>query len=421
MTVLLCYKKEDPLSHIRKSVSVNDALALMLKRAPKPRFKMIDLQWAAGRILGEDIVALRDQPPFAASAMDGYAIAYKTDDPEQRLVTLKIIGESLAGKAYGGEVRPGEAVRVFTGAPLPAGTRFVVLQEHTQSAEGRLLILRKGWADPENHMRPQGFDFKSGDLLLKAGTRLDAWRLSLLAASGVSKIKVARKPHIVVLCTGDELVSVGHMPRADQVFESTSIALLTLIENWGGKVQFLGVAKDTVRGLIDAVEELEFDLLVTIGGASVGDYDLVRPALEHLGLELDFEQVSIKPGKPTGFGCLGDNRLVLSLPGNPASAMVCAQIFLKPFIEFMLGQSQSPTTQIIPLATPLPATGDRETYLRAKLTHDDQGLSVVEAFEAQDSSLVTVMAQSSGLIRRPAHSAALDKGQLVEFLSFERM
>jgi molybdopterin molybdotransferase len=403
------------------SVSVEAARALIIKAAPKPQPKPIRLEAANGRVLLKSVAARRDQPPFQASAMDGYAISEKPEVIEALEAPLKIIGESQAGKAFKGEVAPGEAVRIFTGAPVPVGASRVVIQENTSLTPQGLIIHSDGWADDNVYIRPQGLDFKATDVLIAAGVRLDAWRLSLAAAAGAARLKVAKKPRIAILCTGDELVLPGVRPRPDQIYESTSYALISLVKAWGGKALYAGVARDSLRTLIARIEALEADLIVTVGGASVGDYDLVRVALAHFGHQYEFERIDIRPGRPTAFGRLSDGRKVLSLPGNPSSGLVCAQLFLKPFIEKALGLVTDAWFETLPLAADLPANGPREAYLRARIVKDEQGLSALTAFAEQDSSLIQVFANADVLIRRHGNAPAISAGHLVSYVPLGRL
>jgi molybdopterin molybdotransferase len=403
------------------AVSVETARVLIIKAAPKPRPKPIRLEDADGRALLAAVAARRDQPPFTASAMDGYAISDKPEIIEALEAPLKVIGESQAGKAFNGMVSAGEAVRIFTGAPVPAGTSRVVIQENTSITPQGLIIHPDGWAEDKTQIRPQGLDFKSADVLIAPGLRLDAWRLSLAAAAGAAKLKVAKKPRVAILCTGDELVLPGSRPRPDQIYESTSHALIALVKAWGGKAYYAGVARDSLRTLISRIEALEADLIVTVGGASVGDHDLVRVALAHFGHQYEFERIDIRPGRPTAFGRLRDGRKVLSLPGNPSSGLVCAQLFLKPFIEKALGLATEPWLEVLPLAADLPANGPREAYLRARIVKDEQGLGALEAFEEQDSSLIQVFANACALIRRHGNAPALPAGHLVSYVPLNRL
>ncbi|MDC7682712.1 molybdopterin molybdotransferase MoeA [Asticcacaulis sp. BYS171W] len=404
----------------RKGITVDEARAFLREVAPAPVPRKIALRKALGRVLTAPVVATRDQPPFDASAMDGYAICKSLTDPVAQSAPLKLIGESIAGKRFEGRVEWGQCVRIFTGAPVPDGAKAVVIQENVRHTDHGIFIEADGWNDPKTHIRPRGQDFKAGHELLSAGLRLDPWRLSLAAAAGSKSVTVARRPRIAILSTGDELVAPGDDPRPDQIFESGSFALMAMCRQWGAKAEFLGVESDDLDGIHDAVKACEADLIVTIGGASVGDYDLVKPALERLGLTLDFSSINIRPGKPTWTGTLANDQRVLGLPGNPASAMVCAQLFLKPWIEAALGQPEPPQPHRLPMASDISANGPRETFLRARIVTDASGQPTLKPFADQDSSLIAVFSQSDALIRRPANAPALQRGEMAEYVRLDR-
>jgi molybdopterin molybdotransferase len=347
--------------------------------------------------------------------MDGWAIrAADATGP----VELKVAGESAAGRGYDGTLGPGEAVRIFTGAAVPAGADTVVIQEEAERAGDRV---RLGPAIPDDNIRPQGGDFRAGDRLLEPGVRLDPWRLSLAAAAGRGSLSVSRRPRVAVLSTGEELVRPPVEPGPWQIFESGSLSLVSLIESWGGQAWRLAAARDEKQAVIEAVQGVDADLLVTIGGASVGDYDLVKPALSEMGLELFVETVNMRPGKPTWFGRLGDGRPVLGLPGNPASSLVCAELFLKSVLRAMMGADPEPEFVKARLATPLRANGPRTQLMRALLTHDGAGTLMAQALGDQDSSLVTVFAQADGLLLRPAQAPPANAGDLVDVLPLARL
>ncbi len=409
-----------------KGITVDQATDFMRMVAPKPRTQKVKLEKARGRVLAEDVLATRDQPPFNASAMDGYAVVDLITDEALQNEPLTVVGESLAGRRFKGDLIAGEAMRIFTGAPVPEGANAVIIQENVdrQSSDlsGDLIFVQPdGWASKSDNIRLRGGDFKVGDVLLEAGQILDPWALSLVAAAGYDKVVVRKKPVVAILSNGDELVRVGDKPKSDQIFESGSHALIALIEQWGGKAKFIGAAGDSVKAIHKAVKNVKADLIVTIGGASLGDYDLVKPALEQLGLQVDFTSINIKPGKPTWLGNLEDGTRVLGLPGNPASAMVCAQLFLRPYIEAALGRYEPRPMLNAKLTAALPANGPREGWLRAVMTHDDKGQLRVTALRDQDSSLVTVFAKSNALLRRPSDAPAVKTGDLVSVLPLERL
>lgn len=398
-----------------KNLAIEDARARMLAQVRALGSETIAIEDAQGRVLAHPIDATRDQPPFHASAMDGYAVRV-ADVPEE--VELDIVGESAAGHGYEAELGPGQAVRIFTGAAIPAGADTVVIQENAVREGAKV---RLGPVSVCDNIRPRGGDFRAGQRLLEAGERLDAWRLSLAAAAGCGALSVARRPRVAVLCTGEELVRPPRQPGPWDIYESGSVALTALIESWGGIPQRLAAARDEQAAVIEAVQGVDCDLIVTVGGASVGDYDIVKPALSQMGLELFVQTVNIRPGKPTWFGRLSDERPVLGLPGNPASAMVCAELFLKPLIRSMMGADPEPKFLKARLLAPLRANGNRDHLMRVLLEHDESGALTVRALSDQDSSLVTVFAKADGLLRQSADSPALKTGSLVDVLVLARL
>ncbi|HWU48482.1 MAG TPA: gephyrin-like molybdotransferase Glp [Asticcacaulis sp.] len=406
-----------------KLVPVAEAVAAVRAAAPLMPMQDVRLDKAAGRVLAEAIAATRDQPPFAASAMDGYAA--HTDSLHVEAPVLRVIGESQAGRGFTGQVGVGDAVRIFTGAPVPAGADTIILQENVTRDGERIEVLPDGRNTAPRHIRPAGQDFKAGDVLLTEGQRLDAWRLALIAAAGRAAVSARRRPRLVVLCTGNELVAPGQTPGPDQIFESGSSALVALVRAWGGKAAYVGVRGDDLKAILKALrgvlKEHAPDLIVTLGGASVGDFDLVRPALEQLGFEADFDSVKVRPGKPTAFGRLGQGAQALMLPGNPASALVMAQLLLKTWIEAALGIEAGPKFVNAVLQGPVSAAGPREAFLRGRLSSSLHGQLQVEAFSDQDSSLVSVFAQADALIRLPADALPMNAGSRVEILPLERL
>lgn len=403
-----------------KNLSVGEARGLMLEQVRCLGAETVVLDKALGRVLAQDILAQRDQPPFFASAMDGYAV--RRADLTQTETELLVIGESAAGGGFAGPVGPGQCIRIFTGAPVPQDCDLVIVQENVRR-EGSLAFIA-GEPGRSSHIRPQGGDFLRGTLLLEAGQRLDPWRISLAASAGAGSLEVVRRPKIAVLSTGDELVEPGQTPSPNQIYNSGSLAICALLETWGASALRLHCTADRVEDITAAVADLEIDLIVTIGGASVGDHDLVKPALAKLGLSFNVQSIAVRPGKPTWFGVLADGRRVLGLPGNPASALVCAQLFLQPVIRTMLGQAAGPLIEHALLDTALPALGGsggpREHWSRADL-ETRQGQVWVKPFSDQDSSLVTVFAKAKALMRQEANGLGLDKGAVVEILRLDRL
>jgi len=394
-----------------KDLSVEEARARMLAEAPPVQVETVSLDAARGRTLAEPVRAMRDQPPFDASAMDGWAVPAEGQE-------LAIVGESAAGKGYGQPLSPGQAVRIFTGAPVPLGADRVVIQEEAARDGDRVRVPAGKGA--QHYIRPRGGDFRSEQVLLHTGERVDAWRLGLIAASGRAEVSVARRPRVVILSTGEELAAAGSAAGPEQIFDSGSPAIGALIEAWGGAATRLASTGDDIDVIAQAVEQAGGDLIVTIGGASVGDHDLVKPAMARLGLALKVETVRVRPGKPTWFGRLADGRLVLGLPGNPASALVCAELFLRPLLLAMQGADPAMTLSTAFVTQPLPANGPREHWMRARLSIE-QGRWIAQPMSDQDSSLISVFAGASGLIRRAVGAPAAEVGDLVDILPLDRL
>jgi molybdopterin molybdotransferase len=383
----------------------------ILKSAGPLESEAVSIYEAHGRVLARDLRATLTQPPFDASAMDGYAI--RADDAATVPATLRVTGASAAGHGFAGTVGPGEAVRIFTGAPLPAGASMIVIQENTATpAPGEVVILER--ARPGDHIRRRGYDFKKGDVLITAGTRLNSRDLMLAAAMNHETVPVRRRPIVAVLANGDELVPPGSVPRQDQIVSSIPAGMKAAVEAWGGEALTLPIAKDDKASLAARVEAAsKADILLTIGGASVGEHDLVRAVLEERGVHFEVLKAAMRPGKPVMFGFLGKQR-VLSLPGNPASAMICALVFLKPLIKGLLGRETEEPSRSVPLTHALEANGAREHYMRARLTG-----GAVTAAKDQDSSLISLFAKSDCLIVRPVNAPALLEGTLVPVISLE--
>ncbi|ADG09226.1 molybdopterin molybdenumtransferase MoeA [Caulobacter segnis] len=398
-----------------RNLTVEDARARILAGAARLGIESVALEQSLGRVLAEPVVADRAQPPFDASAMDGWAIRRADYEPSK---AFAVAGESAAGKAYPRVVEAGQAVRIFTGAPVPAGADLVIIQEEAVR-EGGAVRFEAGEA-PKANIRAAGGDFQAGAALLEAGAVIDPWRLSLVASAGLAQVPVARRPRVAILATGDELVPPGAAPRADQIFESGSFSLAALVEAWGGEAFRLKAQGDDAAAIAASVGPVEADLIVTIGGASVGDHDLVKPALRTLGLTLAVETVAVRPGKPTWFGTLEDGRRVLGLPGNPASALVCAELFLKPPLAALTGADPQVRLSAARLVAPLSATGPREHWMRARLAVDAEGRLTADAFPDQDSSLIGVFSQADALLRRRPGAPAAQAGDTVEVLPLRR-
>ncbi|CAN7506292.1 molybdopterin molybdotransferase MoeA [Phenylobacterium sp. LjRoot225] len=394
-----------------KLLTVDDARARMLAEISALPAETVALSDAIGRVLAEDIAASRDQPPFRASAMDGWAVRH-ADTP----ASLTIVGESAAGHGYDGAVGPGQAVRIFTGAAVPDDCDAVVIQEDAEREGDQVRVPQ---AKPNGNIRPAGGDFTAGAVLLERGNRIDPWRLSLAASAGRADLSVYGRPRVAVLSTGEEIVEAPAEPGQFQIYNSGTPGLAAMITAWGGTPVRARPVRDDMQATVAAIRSAEADIVVTIGGASVGDHDLVRAAAAELGLELKVASVAIRPGKPTFFGVLGDGRRLLGLPGNPASAFVCAELFLKPILAACQGAAPEPRMIGARLEADLPANGPREQWMRAKLDFAD-GNVTVRPLRDQDSSLITVFAVSDALLRRPASAPPAQAGEVVEVLPLSR-
>lgn len=391
-------------------LSYEEALARLLAACEPVPPVDLPLAEAAGLILAGDLAARLTQPPFPASAMDGYAMRW-ADMPGP----WRIIGESAAGRGFDGGAGTGEAVRIFTGAPVPQGTDTVIVQEDVHRNGDMLTLTGDGPPKEGAHIRVAGKDFSAGERLIAAGSRLLPQHLGLAAAAGHGALAV-RRPRIAILATGDELVPPGESPQADQIVSSNGVMLAALFRGAGAEVRDLGIFPDDLGAIGKGLQAAsDADLIVTIGGASVGDHDLVQAALKDAGAALDFWKVAIKPGKPLIAGSLGRAR-VLGLPGNPVSAFVCAVLFALPMLRRMAGSTDADPVTTARLLAPLPANGNRRDHLRARLTAD--GLS---AFETQDSAMLGVLAGANALIIRPVDAPAADIGTEVPVLALDRI
>ncbi len=392
-----------------KLMTVEDARAAMLAEAVRLPAESVALARAQGRVLAEDVAALRDQPPFHASAMDGWALR-SADAPG----SLRIVGESAAGHGYAATLQPGEAVRIFTGAALPDGADTVVIQEDAARDGDHVTVPAAPLGD---NVRARGKDFSQGQPLLQAGMRLDPLRLGLAASAGRPDLQVSAKPKVAILSTGEEVVPPGATPGPFQIFNSGVTSLGAMVAGWGADLIPLDNVGDDEAAIAAAARDCGGDVIVTLGGASVGDHDLVKPALARLGLRMVVESIAIRPGKPTWFAVLADGRRVVGLPGNPASAMVCAELFLKPFLMAMQGGDVSVNVVNARATAPVAANGAREHWMRAQLGHAPDGALTAQPLRDQDSSLVTVFASANALLRRRAAAAA---GDTIEVLPLAR-
>ena len=390
--------------------------ALQRLRAAVPHAtpgETIPITQSVGRVLIEPLISTRTQPPFPASAMDGYAVRAADLVPGQ---PLKLVGESAAGRGYRAALQSGEAIRIFTGAPVPEGADTILIQENARVDTDHVFPTQTEVQG--RYLRPAGADFTTGQGFFIAGHRLRPKDMALAASLGMATITVHRRPRVAVLATGDELVHPGKRPGPDQIIAANHLSVMALAEKAGAEASFLGIARDDLADLarhIDAARENKADILVTMGGASVGDHDLVQKALALAGMDLSFWRIAMRPGKPLMFGTLGAMR-VLGLPGNPASSVVCAHLFLKPLIRAYLGQPEDDAPQIGRLGSDLPANDQRQDYLRAKLTLAEDGMAVLTPFTAQDSALTHVLAQADALVIRSPHAGAAKAGEACRYM-----
>ena len=388
---------------------VEDALGRILKTAVVLAPETVSLDKALGRVTATAVLAKRDQPPFDASAMDGYAIRH-----EGVSAPLKVIGVAAAGHAFKGTLKAGQAVRIFTGAPVPKGADTVVIQENV-SANGDTIVIGEYPARARN-IRPRGLDFSKGAVLVHADTRLNARDIGLAASGNNAFIRVRRKPVVAVLTTGDELVLPGAKVLADQITSSNNHALLAFAKSLGADVLNLGIIPDNLKAIAAAIKKASAaDILITTGGASVGDHDFVQEALGKAGVKMDFWKIAMRPGKPFMFGTKGKLR-VLGLPGNPVAALVCAQLFLKPLISAMLNLSVKAPAHTAVLTADLPANDQRQDYLRATLHVAPDGSRCVAAASKQDSSMQRIMRDAQCLIVRKPFATAAKAGDVVDIL-----
>jgi len=391
-------------------IAVDEAVSRILASFTTLPAEAVALTDACGRVLAEDVSAGFDQPPGDVSSMDGYAVRAGDAIPGAH---LKVTGESPAGKPFRGNVGEMEAVRIFTGGIMPSGADAVVLQEDVQRTDNLITISER--PKPGENIRARGLDFKTGEVLIQSRKRLTARDIAVIAAADLPVVRVTRKPRVVLFATGDELSRPGEPRKDGGIVASSTYAIQAMIRNWGGEAVDGGILPDRIEAF-EALPGLTrgADLIVTQGGASVGDHDLVQAALGRHGFVLEFWKIAMRPGKPSIFGRMGDTPL-LGLPGNPVSAMVCAQLFIRPAIAKMLGcPFHAPIVSAV-LASPLPANGKRQDYIRARLETDSDRV-VATPFRLQDSSTQKIFAEAQALIIRAPNAPPAPEGERVDLL-----
>jgi molybdopterin molybdotransferase len=399
-----------------KLLSLVDAQARLLAGLPLMPPETVSLDCAYGRVSSDDIKAILTYPPVPLSAMDGYAC--RSADTTRLPVCLRQIGVSRAGERFEGTLQAGTCVRVFTGGMVPEGADTVAIQEDTADAGGMIEI--REVAKQGVFIRRAGLHFAAGDLCVRKGRALTARDIGILAASGHSEVSVRQRPSVAILSTGDELVAPGTTPGADQIIGSNSFSLAAAVSGWGGTSLDLGIAPDRIDAIAAAAERArQADILVTTGGASVGEYDLVQASLKTLGFVADFSGIAMRPGKPLIFGYLGDVP-VLAMPGNPVSALVCALLFVRPALRAMQGLKPA----VVPferatLADAMQANDAREDYVRAQIEAGADGKVLVRPFETQDGSMLMTLARADALIKRAAFAPAIQKGAEVEVIRLD--
>lgn len=395
-------------------LAVDEALERILEGVHPVAAESLPLSQAADRVLAAPVLALRTHPPFDASAMDGYAV--RAEDIESAPAPLEVIGESAAGHGFDGSVTAGTAVRIFTGAPLPEGADTILIQENARAIEeGRIEALQSVAAG--RHIRKAGLDFAEGDIVLEQGRALDPAALSLAAAAGHASVSVIRRPLVAIIATGDELVPPGTMPGPHQIIASNNFGVAALAERDGADILDVGIVPDDRAALASAIRrarEAGAQVIVTLGGASVGEHDITRDVLADEGMTLSFWKIAMRPGKPLIFGRFEDAS-VLGLPGNPVSSLICAHLFLSPLVRRLGGRIYAPDLRPAELGQPMPANDSRRDYVRATVALGPRGL-VATPFSVQDSSMLSILAAANALVVRAPNAPAAEIGDRCQVL-----
>lgn len=392
---------------------VEDALKAILDATERTKVEKIGLEQAAGRVLAQDLVASFSQPPFDGSAMDGYAL---NSADGQKGKKLKVVGTAAAGEGFDGAIQSGECTRIYTGAPIPAGADAVIMQEEI-SREGDEITLNEA-VNPAQNVRFAGNDFKTGATIIGSGTKLSPFHTTLAAAANFAQFDVFARPKVTMIGTGDELVAPGGTLQKDQIIASNAYGLLPLFAQFGAEVHDKGIIKDepeTLKKALQQALEEKPDILITTGGASVGDRDYVKPVLEQLGVKLDFWKIAVRPGKPLMFAKSG-NTLIFGLPGNPVSALATATVFVLPAIKSLQGLAPAHKTIYLPLKENLKPNGPREFYHRAKLSTDNDNRLIIDASRAIDSAHLSSLSTCDCFVKQKPFCGGKAAGDLVEVI-----
>ena len=391
-------------------ISFEHALSKLLFLANKIDVEEVNLEEAYSRILANDAISSRDQPPFDASSMDGYAVKKIDKLPNKKLL---VVGKVAAGKSFKGTIKKGEAVRIFTGAPMPSGANSILIQEDAEELDNFIKIRQK--VEKHDFIRKKGCDYKADKILLKKGKILRSFDIALLASMNIPLLKVTKRPRVSIISTGDELVVPGNIPKNNQIVASNTYGLKALLNKWGATSHILPIARDNKTSLEKALDlAVPADLIITIGGASVGDHDYVSEVFSKIKVKHSFYKVAMKPGKPILAG-KNNNTIFVGLPGNPVSALVCAHLFLKPLIGKMLGTSELNNIEKKGLLqNDLPKNGIRKHFMRAYLKNGQLAVS-----KKQDSSLLSVLQKANALVIRQANEPSAQKGDLITYIKLD--
>ena len=391
-------------------ISFEHALSKLLFLANRIDVEEVDLEEAYSRVLANEAIASRDQPPFDASSMDGYALKKIDKLPNKKLL---VVGKVAAGKSFKGTIKKGEAVRIFTGAPVPSGANSILIQEDAEELDNFIKIRQK--IEKNDFIRKKGCDYKAGKILLKKGKILRSFDIALLASMNLPLLKVTRRPRVSIISTGDELVVPGNIPRNNQIVASNTYGLKALLNKWGATSHILPIARDNKTSLKKALDlAVPADLVITIGGASVGDHDYVSEVFNKIKVKHSFYKVAMRPGKPILAG-KNNNTVFVGLPGNPVSALVCAHLFLKPLIGKMLGTNELNNIEKKGLLqNDLPKNSVRKHFMRAFLKNGQLAVS-----KKQDSSLLSVLQKANALVIRQPNEPSAKKGDFINYLNLD--